>query len=122
MTIDFYEDKQGRQPIKELLIALRDKSKMSKDARVQYHKILVYIRSLEEYGTRIGEPVVKHIDGDIWELRPLSHRIFFFYWQDNKFILLHHFIKKTNKTPPKEIEQAKRNMQDHKERNEQYGS
>jgi|GEM_PF-2696192 len=24
---------------------------------------------------RVGEPVVKHIDGDIWELRPLSNRI-----------------------------------------------
>ena len=117
-NVDFYEDKHGRQPIKELLIAMRDKAKASKDARVQYHKILAYIRSLEEYGTRIGEPVVKHIGGDIWELRPLSHRIFFFYWQDNKFILLHHFIKKTNKTPSKEIEQAKRNMQDHIERNE----
>ena len=77
--VDFYEDKQGRQPIKELLITLRDKAKTSKDARVQYHKILAYIRSLEKYGTRTGEPVVKHIDGDIWELRPLSHRIFFFY-------------------------------------------
>ena len=100
------------------MISLRDKSKTSKDAGVQYQKILTYIRLLEEYGTRVGEPVVKHIDGDIWELRPLSHRILFFYWQDNKFILVHHFIKKTNKTPLKEIKQAKRNMQDYKERNE----
>ena len=76
--VHFFEDKQGRQPIKEVLISLRDKAKNSKDARVQYNKILAYIRSLEEYGTRIGEPVVKHIDGDIWELRPLSYRIFSF--------------------------------------------
>jgi len=116
-AVDFYEDRQGRQPVRELLITLRNKSKTSKDARVQYHKILAYIRSLEEYGTRIGEPAVKHIEGDLWELRPLSHRIFFFYWQDNRFILLHHYLKKTNKTPPKEIKQAKRNMQDYMERN-----
>ncbi|MCL1882600.1 MAG: type II toxin-antitoxin system RelE/ParE family toxin [Defluviitaleaceae bacterium] len=58
------------------------------------------------------------MSGDIWELRPLSHRVLFFYWKDNKFVLFHHFIKKTNKTPPREIEQAKRNMADHKERNE----
>lgn len=115
--VHFFEDKQGRQPIKELLINLRDKAKNSKDARVQYNKILSYIRSLEEYGTRIGEPLVKHMEGDIWELRPTSHRILFFYWKENKFILLHHFIKKTNKTPPKEIEKAKRNMQYYKERN-----
>jgi len=116
--VHFYEDKQGRQPVKEVLAALRDKSQTSKSERIQYQKILAYIRVLEDYGTRVGEPVVKHIGDDIWELRPLSHRIFFFYWCDNKFILLHHFIKKTQKTPPREIEQAKRNMQDFRERNE----
>jgi len=116
--VHFYEDGQGRQPIKAVLITLRDKAKTSKDARVQYEKILAYIRSLESYGTRMGEPMVKYIGDDIWELRPLTHRIFFFYWQENKFILLHHFIKKTQKTPSKEIERARRNMQDFKERND----
>ena len=116
--VHFYENKQGEQPIKKLLSDLRDKANNSKDARIQYEKILTYIRSLGKHGTRIGEPVVKHIGSDIWELRPLAHRILFFYWKDNKFILLHHFIKKTNKTPPKEIKQAERNMKDHKERNE----
>ena len=58
--VDFYEDKQGNQPVKEVLISLRD----------------------------------------------------------NKFILLHHFVKKTKKTPPKEIAQAKRNMKDFMERND----
>ncbi|MDR2179944.1 MAG: type II toxin-antitoxin system RelE/ParE family toxin [Synergistaceae bacterium] len=28
------------------------------------------------------------------------------------FVLLHHFIKKTQKTPVKEIDQAKRNLKD----------
>ena len=115
--VHFYEDKHGRQPVKELLLVLRDQAQTSKDARIQYQKILTHIRSLENYGTRVGEPTVKHISGDIWELRPLAHRIFFFLWRDNKFILLHHFVKKTNKTPPKEIKQAERNMKDHKERN-----
>ena len=116
--VHFYETKQGEQPIKNLLNDLKEKAKTSKDARIQYEKILTYIRSLRKHGTRIGEPIVKHISGDIWELRPLSHRVLFFYWKENKFILLHHFIKKTNKTPPKEIKQAERNMADHKERND----
>ena len=104
--------------MKNVLVALRDKAKTSKNERVQYHKILAYIRALESYGTRVGEPAVKHIEDGIWELRPLSHRIFFFYWRDNKFIMLHHFVKKTNKTPPKEKAQAKRNMKDFLERND----
>lgn len=115
----FYEDKHGKQPVKEVLIELRDKELASKDARIQYQKILTHIRALENFGTRIGEPQVKHIDGSLWELRPLSHRIFFFYWRDNKFILLHHFIKKTQKTPPKEIEKATQNLKNFLERSNQ---
>jgi phage-related protein len=104
--VEFYEDKQGNQPVRNFLAGLRDKAAISKDARIQYQKILTHIRMLESYGTRIGEPQVKHIDGNLWELRPLSNRIFFFYWRDNKYVLLHHFIKKTQKTPRREIEKA----------------
>jgi phage-related protein len=114
--VEFYEDRRGRQPVKELLSELRDKAGASKDARIQYEKILTYIRALEEYGTRMGEPQVKHIDGALWELRPLAHRVLFFHWQANKLVLLHHFIKKTQKTPAKEIEQARHNMRDFLER------
>ncbi|MCC8014373.1 MAG: type II toxin-antitoxin system RelE/ParE family toxin, partial [Eubacterium sp.] len=80
--------------------------------------ILAYISVLSEYGTRIGEPIVKHIDGDIWELRPLSNRIFFFYWKDNTFVLLHYYIKKSQKAPKKEINKAKNNLKDFLERND----
>ncbi|MDR1796188.1 MAG: type II toxin-antitoxin system RelE/ParE family toxin [Clostridiales Family XIII bacterium] len=116
--VDFYEDKNGKQPVKDLLLELRGKASSSKDARIQYQRILTHIRALETYGTRIGEPHVKHIDGNLWELRPQPNRILFFYWRDNKFILLHHFVKKTQKTPPKEIELAKQCMRDFIERNE----
>ena len=115
-AVEFYEDMHGEQPVKQVLIELRDRAQTSKDARIQYQKILAYIRALETFGTRLGEPQVKHIDGNLWELRPLAHRIFFFYWRDDKFILLHHFIKKSRKTPPKEIEQAAQNMKDFLER------
>ena len=117
--VEFYEDRHGKQPVKEVLIELRDKAQTSKDARIQYQKILTHIRALEAFGTRVGEPQVKHIDGSLWELRPLAHRILFFYWQHNKFILLHHFIKKSQKTPPKEIEKANQNMKDFLERKHQ---
>lgn len=115
--VEFYEDKKGYQPVKEVLLALRDNSKNNKNSRIQYQKILTHIKALETYGTRIGEPQVKHLDGNLWELRPLSHRIIFFYWKDNKFILLHHFVKKTQKTPQREIEQATKNLKDFLERN-----
>ncbi|MCL2579551.1 MAG: type II toxin-antitoxin system RelE/ParE family toxin [Oscillospiraceae bacterium] len=114
--VKFYEDKQGNKPIVEYLSALRKKAATSKNERIKLKKISEYIEVLKEHGTRAGEPYVKHIDGDIWELRPTDDRIFFFYWKDNLFILLHHFEKSTRKTPLREIEQAKRNMEDFIER------
>jgi len=114
--VEFYRDKIGNSEIVDYLDDLKKKGETSKHERVNRDKILAYMVALKEYGTRIGQPVVKHIDGSIWELRPLTNRIFFFYWKDNKFVLLHYFIKKASKTPPKEIEQARLNMKDFIER------
>ena len=119
--VEFYEERNGVEPVKEFIIDLLSKAKNSKVERVRANKVITYIRVLQQYGTRAGEPYTKHIDGDIWELRPLNDRIFFFYFKDNKFILLHHIVKKTRKTPQKEIDHAKRNMIDHIERSKEDG-
>jgi phage-related protein len=37
-------------------------------------------------------------------------------WDGNKFIFLHYFTKKTQKTPQRVIDQAKRNLTDYRER------
>jgi len=109
--IIFYKDKNGKEPIRDYLNELEKKSKTSKNERIQYQKIKDYIKELATYGINIGMPAVKHIEGKIWELRPIKNRIFFFCWQDDSFVLLHHFIKKTQKTPRKEIAQAKQNLE-----------
>ena len=114
--VKFYRDKDGKSKIVEYLDELKEKSKTSKNERINRDKILAYIGALEKYGTRIGEPVVKHIDGNLWELRPLTNRIFFFHWKDNEFVLLHHFIKKTQKTPSLEIDTARAKLKDYIER------
>ena len=111
-----YKDAQGRSEIDEFIDDLERKSRTNKEARIRFKKIIDYLAYLEKFGTRIGHPVVRHIDDDIWELRPNRDRIFFFYWEDNIFVLLHQFVKKTHKTPPGEIEQAKRKLNDFKER------
>lgn len=61
---------------------------------------------------------MKYIDNDIWELRPLRDRILFAYFENNSFILLNMFMKKTRKTPQKEIDKAKRLLKDWRDRNE----
>ena len=116
--IEIYEDKKGNSPIADFLEKLNIRAKTSKAHRIRLKKISEYIELLRAYGTRAGLPATKHIDGDIWELRPTNDRILFAYWQDDKFILLHHFVKKTRKTPKSEIEKAKGNLYVFLERNE----
>ncbi len=116
--IKFYEDEHGYSDVKAFIKELREKSSTSKDARINFNKVVAYIDILEEMGTRIGEPVTKHLDGEIWELRPISNRILYAYVKDNTFVLLHHFQKKTQKTPAAEIEKAKRELEDYKRRYE----
>ena len=112
-----YKDRAGNDDIADLIQGLNDKIDTNKDARIRYKKIIEYIGKLQAYGVKVGYPTVDHITNtELWELRPNRDRIFLAYWKDNVFILLHHFVKKTQKTPPKEIKQAERNLKDFKER------
>jgi len=116
--IMFYRDKNGNSEIIDFLDELQKKGKTSKTDRVNRIKILAYLQALKEYGTHIGQPIVKHIEGSLWELRPLKNRIFFFCWKEDTFVLLHHFIKKSQKTPEKEIEKARLRQKDFLKREE----
>ncbi len=117
--IEFYADERGFSDVESFIMNLREKSLTNKDARINFNKVVAYIDALEEMGTRVGEPVTKHLDGDIWELRPLSNRIIYAFYKKNKFIMLHHFVKKTRKTPKREIDKAKRELEDYKRRYEE---
>lgn len=63
--------------------------------------------------------VTKHIEDGIWELRPGNNRVFYFFYEDDIFVLLHAFRKKTQKTPRREIEKAKNEREDYLSRKEQ---
>ncbi len=112
--IYFYRGKDGKSPVAEYLRELARRS--DKDSRIKLHKIQDYISALREYGLQLREPYIKHLDGEIWELRPLRDRILFVAWHNGSFVLLHSFLKKTQKTPAREIEQAKRELADLTER------
>ena len=115
--IFFYRDRKGKAPVLEYIKALD--SRKDKDSRVKVNKIYVYIDLLRKAGTSLGEPYLKHLDGEIWELRPIKDRILFAAWDGTSFIILHHFMKKTQKTPQREIEQAKRNLAEYRERKDE---
>lgn len=108
--IYFYREKNGNRPVADYIKELAGKA--DKDSRIKLSKIQDYINALREYGLQLREPYIKHLDGEIWELRPLRDRILFVAWYNGSFVLLHQFMKKTQKTPAREIEKAKRELAD----------
>lgn len=76
-------------------------------AKAKAFRIVQYIK---EYGLIAVIPHIKKLTGTpFWEIRILgedSVRILYITRREKKILLLHAFVKKTNKTPSKEIEIA----------------
>ena len=116
--IDFYETPDGFSDIIELLESLRSKATSVKDARIQYGQLARYIELLSINGTDLPSDIAKHLEDGIWELRPGFNRVFFFYHENDTYVLLHHFRKKSQKTPKREINRAKAERADYITRKE----
>lgn len=116
--IEFYETEDGKCPIWEFLEALRLKAPTNKDARIQHKQASLYIELLQQNGTHMNAEITKHLDDGIWELRPGNNRVFYFFYQNNTYVLLHQFRKKSQKTPKREIEKAKTERNDYLRRKE----
>ena len=112
-NVEFYETQDGKSQIWEFLEDLRIKAATSKDARIQHKQASLYIELLQQNGTRLNENIAKYLEDGIWELRPGNNRIFYFFFQENTFVLLHQFRKKSQKTPKREIEKAQRELDDY---------
>ena len=97
--IEFYETEDGKCPIWDFLEALRLKAPTNKDARIQHKQASLYIELLQQNGTHMNAEITKHLDDGIWELRPGNNRVFYFFYQNDTYVLLHQFRKKSQKTP-----------------------
>ena len=117
-TVEFYETQDGECQVWDFLEGLRIKAATNKDARIQHKQASLYIELLQQNGTHLNENITKHLEDGIWELRPGNNRVFYFSFQDDVFVLLHQFRKKSQKTPKREIEKAKRERDDYLSRKE----
>ena len=117
-TVEFYETQDGECQVWDFLEGLRIKAATNKDARIQHKQASLYIELLQQNGTHLNENITKHLEDGIWELRPGNNRVFYFFFQDDVFVLLHQFRKKSQKTPKREIEKAKRERDDYLSRKE----
>lgn len=102
MNVIFYQTADGSEPVKDFLLDLDEKMRA---------KVIRTIQLLEANGFKLREPFSKHLDDEIFELRIQIatdiNRVLYFFFIGDKAVLTNGFKKKTNKTPPQEIEKAK---------------
>ena len=108
-TVEFYETRDGQCPVWEFLEDLRIKSASNKDARIQHKQASLYIELLQQNGTRLNDNITKHLEDGIWELRPGNNRVFYFFYENNTFVLLHQFRKKSQKHQNVKLKKQKAN-------------
>ena len=109
--VEFYEKANGDIPVENFLNSLDIKMR---------NKILMILNVLQEKGNQLREPYSKHLEDGIFEVRgkvgnDISRVLYFFYYNE-KIILTNGFIKKTQKTPKKEIDLAKKYRKEYIER------
>ena len=113
--IEYYQKENGEIPIEDFLLSLNPKLRAK-----AYSDIML----LKHLGINIRAPYSSPIQGDkyrgLFELRTKFSsditRIFYFLYDQNKFVLLHGFVKKTNKTLERELELAMKYKKDYESR------
>ena len=108
--IEYYSTSRGDSPVLDFLEELLHST--SRDHQIQYRQLIRVISYLELKGTFIGEPHTKHLEDGLWELRPGCNRVLYFFFQEETFVLLHAFRKKSKKAPRSEILKAKAERKD----------
>jgi len=103
--VNYYKDLNGKKPVEEWINTLDIKLKV---------KIFRLFELLEEFNINLKEPYVKPLGDKLYEARIKDnkgiYRIIYFSYINRQFIMLNGFMKKTQKTPKKEIDLAKKRM------------
>jgi phage-related protein len=101
LAVHFYRSRAGADLVRDWLKSLpaEDRQSLGRDLR------------LVELGWPIGMPLCRPLGGGLWELRSSlssnrTARVIFCAAQ-GKMVLLHGFIKKTQKTPQSELDLAR---------------
>ena len=100
LSVAFYQTETGHEPVREWL-----RSFPRKERRILGEQIKTV-----QFGWPLGMPLVRKLDLKLWEIRSnLPGRIarIIFTAGEGRMILLHGFIKKSQKTPLDELRLAK---------------
>jgi phage-related protein len=106
-AVEYYRDIKGNEPVADFIDSLPRQTRA---------KVFRLIDLLGDYGVLLKEPYTKQIKDKIREIRIKDKqgavRVLYFTFTGRRFILLHGFVKKTDRTPEKEIEIAEKRMAD----------
>lgn len=112
----FYLDENGNSPVEDFLDHLDAKTKV---------RFGWSLEQLRVRNVRAQAPLVKPLEGKLWELREESrgdiYRVVYFFFTGRRIVLVHGFQKKTQKTPQREIETAQERFEDFLRRTEGKG-
>ena len=107
----FYEVSDEDKPVEYFLDSLEPKMRA---------KLVGILQILQEKGNELREPYTKHLADGIFEVRAKVGsnitRTLFFFMVGKKIVLTNGFVKKSQKTPLREIEIAKERRADYLER------
>ena len=105
-TTEFYLEADGSIPVEAFLESLDLKTR----ARFRWSMEQLRLRNVQA-----REPLVRHLEGDLWELREESstniYRVIYVFFTGRRIVFLHGFQKKTQRTPRRELETARRRYQ-----------
>lgn len=79
-------------------------------------RFIRYAERMELFGPDLGMPHTRAMGGGLFELRIKAAegiaRVFYCTVVDRRIVILHQFVKKSEKTPPKEFEIARQRMKE----------
>ncbi len=79
-------------------------------------RFIRYAERMEIFGPDLGMPHTRSMGGGLFELRIKAAegiaRVFYCAVVDRRIVVLHQFVKKSDKTPPKELDIARRRMKE----------
>lgn len=109
--IVYYTSARGESPVEAFINAMPQK---------QQRKVAGFLELLAHEGPALRRPYADHVKGDLRELRMQfgrnEYRVFHFFVQGERVVLVHAFAKKTQKLPEREISTAEERMKDFKKR------
>ena len=108
LTVNFFRTKAGNEPVRDFLrdLTAEDRKQIGEDIKTA------------QFGWPIGMPLIRKLDSGLWEVR--SHindgiaRVVFTVLGD-RMVLLHAFVKKSQKTPANDLNTAKARLKQLKE-------